>query len=531
LNRPSCLSGCNSLLMPEQKVQMDQPVSVEALPLDEIVHEKVDLIKIDAEGAEPFILEGMHEVIANSPGLKIVMELNVPMIRKTVEPATFLHRIRELGFTLRVISEQGVLENLDDDHLLQTPISNLLLERPAASRPRVGDASLERISPKPHLGAAAPKTRRPGVLVRGIVYGGSGYADETLATVLRLAQHLPVELQPIYEQTDRMNLLSPSTRDRLELLRQPRVNLSQSVALQWIMAHGFNLQLPGRKRVGRTMFATDRLPKDWVPLCQSMDEIWVPSEFNRRTFSSAGVDETRLRVMSAGVDTKLFQPGREPLELARKRSFAFLSVFEWTDRKAPEVLLRAYFREFKPDEDVTLILRTHPRPGPNADLPARIAEIAEREAGVPVGKIPSTILMPHFLAAADVPRLYATADAFVLPSRGEGYGRPYLEALACGCPVIATGWGGQSDFLNNENSYLVESKIVPVPPNVDVPLFAGHCWAEPDVDHLRQLMRHVFTHRNEAKAKADLGRAEIAAQWDWDVVVRRWVAEIERLLA
>jgi hypothetical protein len=70
-----------------------------------------------------------------------------------------------------------------------------------------------------------------------------------------------------------------------------------------------------------------------------------------------------------------------------------------------------------------------------------------------------------------------------------------------------------------------------VPWNNDVELSAGHRWAEPSVEHLRRLMRHVFENREAAKQKGARGRAEMVAKWDWEHVIReRWVPEFERLL-
>jgi hypothetical protein len=73
---------------------------------------------------------------------------------------------------------------------------------------------------------------------------------------------------------------------------------------------------------------------------------------------------------------------------------------------------------------------------------------------------------------------------------------------------------------------------VPVPWNNDVELSAGHRWAEPSIEHLRHLMRHVVrAPRGCAKQKAARGRAEMVAKWDWEHVIReRWVPEFDRLL-
>lgn len=64
----------------------------------------------------------------------------------------------------------------------------------------------------------------------------------------------------------------------------------------------------------------------------------------------------------------------------------------------------------------------------------------------------------------DMPKLYKRAQAFVLPSRGEGWGRPHMEALSMGIPVLATNWSGPTAFLHEGNSYPIPiaEKLVPV---------------------------------------------------------------------
>ena len=84
-------------------------------------------------------------------------------------------------------------------------------------------------------------------------------------------------------------------------------------------------------------------PQDWVEGCNRMDEVWVPASFNVDTFRNSGVT-VPIHVMPLGVDPIYFNP-----EIRAERvsdSFTFLSVFEWGERKAPEVLLRAFAREF-----------------------------------------------------------------------------------------------------------------------------------------------------------------------------------------
>ena len=394
-------------------------------------------------------------------------------------------------------------------------------------RPRLWSSKSAQSVYNTSLGAA-----RAGVVLRGVIYGGSGYAQENLPIVLGLSRAgLTVRIEPLMHQHDTENLLPLETKAALEFMKIQMIDLGRGVYFQAVPAHDFLPNVFARRRVGRTMFETDRIPPGWVEKCNAMDEIWVPSFFNFETFCRAGVDEKRLRWMQEGEDTHLFHPDQPPFNIPGRRAFNFLSVFQWTQRKGPDVLLKAFINEFKEDEDVALILRTYGRSGPDSDVLPQLLYYIERELRVPLEKTPPIILLSSLIPNHDVPRLYTSADCFVLPSRGEGWGRPCTEALSSEMPVIATRWSGQLDFLTDENSYLVDYELVPTGSDIDVEIFAGHSWAEPSVEHLREAMRHVFTHREEAKQKARRGRRDIVEKHDWSVIMQRWAKEFERLLS
>jgi glycosyltransferase involved in cell wall biosynthesis len=372
---------------------------------------------------------------------------------------------------------------------------------------------------------------RPGVFLRGVLYGGSGYAQENLMIVLALNRAgIPVRIDPIIQQYDAQNLLPLEAQIALEFAKLQPIDLAKGIYFQAMPAHDFQTNLYARHRVGRTMIETDRIPDGWAEKCNAMDEVWVPSYFNMETFLRAGVDEHRLHWMQEGEDTQFFHPRNPPFDIPGTRRFNFLSVFQWIQRKAPDVLLKAYVTEFKEDEDVALILRTYGLSGSDSDVLPKLLYYLERELRVSLEKTPPIILLPGFIPNRDLPRLYTSADCFVLPSRGEGWGRPCVEALSSERPVIATGWSGQMDFLTEENSYLIDYQMVPTPADIDIECLAGRRWAEPSVDHLRALMRHVFSHPEEARKKAQRGRQEIVEKYDWTVIMPRWTREFERLL-
>lgn len=389
-------------------------------------------------------------------------------------------------------------------------------------------AEAHKQKPWSHTFAGPPVER--GVLFQGIVYGGTGYAEECWVIAAALAESgVPVQLVPIGPQADSMRLLPSCARNSLERLSRQRVDLAQSVLYQHAMAYLWNLGVYGRIRVGRTMFETDRIPDGWVERCNALDEVWVPTEFNRRTFAETGVKAWKLRVVRAGVDTELFRPDTKPLNIPQTRSFNFLSVFDVQPRKGSDLLLRAYLSEFKEDEDVALILKISQHSDQSTDPVAQISYFIEKQVGLRLEKCPLILLLNRYLSQADMAALYATADAFVLPTHGEGYGRPLMEALASELPVIATRWSGQLDFMREENSYLIDIERL-VPASTEEEIFAGHLWAQPSIDHLRQLMRRVFSDRAEADKRARQGRKDMIANWDWGITAPLWVDEFRKLL-
>jgi len=126
--------GCTSLFsaqyLPEPDTPPDQRPLVDAVPLDEIIQdEKIDLVKIDAEGSEPLVLDGMQQILARNPELTLLVEINVPMIRNCGDPADFLDRVRKLGGTMQYFTPWNTLEPFNQEKALQFPLFNLLIER------------------------------------------------------------------------------------------------------------------------------------------------------------------------------------------------------------------------------------------------------------------------------------------------------------------------------------------------------------------------------------------------------------------
>ena len=175
--------------------------------------------------------------------------------------------------------------------------------------------------------------------------------------------------------------------------------------------------------------------------------------------AAAGVAASKLVVLGEPIDTAFFDPALyKPLPLkinSRPRQsitplshpFRFLSVFKWEARKGWDVLLRAYFEEFTADEPVSLHVKTRAFHSDD-DFDAKIDAFAAERGLPPRAQRPEVHVIGHELALRGLPRLYKAVDAFVLPSRGEGWGRPHVEAMASGTPIVATNWSGPTAYLD-----------------------------------------------------------------------------------
>ena len=272
----------------------------------------------------------------------------------------------------------------------------------------------------------------------------------------------------------------------------------------------------GTPVIGATCFETEGLPPSWVGECNAVREVWVPSAFNVRTFSEAGVDPQKLHVVPYPVDTVRLRPAatreRDP-----DAPVTFLSIFEWTWRKGWDVLLRAWAEEFAKDEPVRLMIVTYRGAGAASEASVLDQAVGHLgRLGVDPDGVADIELLLEPVLHENMPDLYRSADAFVLPTRGEGAGMPVLEAAACGVPVVATAWGGYEELMTPEASFPVAVERMVEAPHallVDNRLYEGLLVAEPDVASLRAQMRAVADDPAAAAVRGAAGRSLVEERY------------------
>lgn len=335
----------------------------------------------------------------------------------------------------------------------------------------------------------------------------SGYAVSSKNLILAMDNlNVDVRYKYVYGPGTPWPVIEPEASDdyRINVIRSRKFdeNLIQVVYGQGDVFY----RNTGKYKIGFTMLEVDGLPKEWVQQANQMDEVWVPSEFSSTVFKNSGV-KSPIHVVPLGVDPNYFNP---QIKGFRKNieQYVFLSVFEWGERKAPEKLLKAFNNEFKNNEDAILICKVF-----NNDSSIDVKEEIKKLNLKTSSKI--IFIYNQEIPSYQMGSLYRSADCLVLPTRGEGWGMPILEAMASGLPVIATDWSAHKDFFNEDNGYPVRVKNL-IPAEAKCPYYEGFRWADPDIEDLQYKMRYVFENRLEAKQKGLDASDYVLNNWTWE---------------
>lgn len=117
----------------EKKRESVDTCDLEAISLDEFFKNRnisVDVIKIDAEGSEPYIFDGMEKLISDNPDIIVICEFNPYIISEAgTDPKKFLEKIEKYGFPLRFIDDKSDIVDISIEELLKKDICELYLEK------------------------------------------------------------------------------------------------------------------------------------------------------------------------------------------------------------------------------------------------------------------------------------------------------------------------------------------------------------------------------------------------------------------
>jgi glycosyltransferase involved in cell wall biosynthesis len=232
----------------------------------------------------------------------------------------------------------------------------------------------------------------------------------------------------------------------------------------------------GRQTIGIWSWEVDVLPEGWRAARRSLSDLWTYSSFSAKLIepaTGAPVFSIPPPLLVGGTDVKLsieLPSGFRVLVM-----FDFLSTLE---RKNPLGAIEAFRRAFRPEDGAVLILKSVN----GRHRPERQAELLQASEDRP-----DIVSIDGTISSEERDALISACDCYLSLHRSEGHGLPLAEAMAMGKPVVATAYGGNTEFMTEDNSYLVACALARVGEGVEhYPADAN--WAEPDLDDAARLL-------------------------------------------
>lgn len=361
----------------------------------------------------------------------------------------------------------------------------------------------------------------------GPIFDGGGYANMNRQYLFNLSD-IGITVRPTLVST--LMDVETKVKDRI-------VSLSYNlIPLQSPKVYATNV--PG-SHVGRvvsyTMMETEsRIHESLVHKLMVADEVWVPCEWNVRTFREGGV-KGNIHVMPLGVDHEAYHPAETSIFFdCGTKGFTFLSVFNWNWRKGFDVMLKAYIRAFTSDDDVSLVMQSR-FVGQKRYSDQIFKDIKSVTSGERQEKRPHLVLVDDVIPTFLMPRLYNSADAFVLFSRGEGYGLPASEAASSGLPILTCLHGGHEMFLDDDKALLVRpDKITKVDKSIEwiSPFYHDMefvDYSDKAVDEAAEKMRWMYENRDKLAPMAERCRQNILENFTWRHAAERVAARLREI--
>jgi len=388
-----------------------------------------------------------------------------------------------------------------------------------ALREHFAAAALTEPTPPP------PATLPDGVNVIGWAEAPTGVGEACRGTLAALAEaHVPHAVWSLVEPETAESLCLNSTTARrpqgapyeIDLLH---VNADMMEVVSGALPHWVTA---GRHRIGYWFWELSHFPLCFAPAFEHLDELWAPTRFCFDAFTPLAT--VPVRWMPPGVPRRAAEPMARRDWGVPDGAFLFFCTFDARsvpERKNPKGLLAAFAQAAEASRTpLHLLLKVNH----GAEAPELLADLRARTAGLPVTLSTATVPRP------EIDSLLAGCDALVSLHRSEGLGLPLIEAMQLDRPVIATGYGGCCDFLDDKTGWVVRHSLVPLrEPHGPYP--AGAVWAEPDVEHAAELMLRVAADRDGRSRKVEAARRRVDELYAPAAAGERIRRELDRILA
>ena len=350
----------------------------------------------------------------------------------------------------------------------------------------------------------------------------SGYGARARDLVKALLTNKDHQIQILSQRwgNTRFGYLRDHNEDELASLIVPNLSETPDVWIQITVPNEF--QKIGKYNIGVTAgMETTLVHETWIQGVNRMDLVLTSSRHGKASFENTQYEqkdkktdkttailkvETPIEILFEGADlTKYFPTKDIKLSLSEiNEQFCYLVVGHWMrgdfgeDRKNIGYTIKSFLEAFKnKPTPPALILKTMEVGSSVIDREKILDKIDSLRKTVK-GKLPNIYLLHGEISDKQMNYLYNHPKVKVMVShtKGEGFGRPLLEFSLIGKPIIASGWSGQTDFLDRTMSLLIGGELRNVHKSAAVKdmILEQSQWFYPNDQEVAKAYRETFKH-------------------------------------
>jgi len=262
--------------------------------------------------------------------------------------------------------------------------------------------------------------------------------------------------------------------------------------------------LDRRHVIGQWFWELEEFPDSLSEAFDFVDEVWTPTSFVANAIRDKAPDDVPVVTAPLPLMKPVVNPSISKDFFGLEDRFLFLFVFDFlsvVNRKNPLGLVKAFSLAFENNEGPILVLKTINGKRRHRELERLKWEVRTRD---------DIIIIDEYFDSVTSGSLMASCDCYVSLHRSEGLGLTLAEAMSLGKPVIATGYSGNTDFMNEANSILVPFRMTKIGDS-SPPYPNQFVWADPDLEFASLAMRRLaldnaLATRLGKQAKLDLER-------------------------
>lgn len=265
--------------------------------------------------------------------------------------------------------------------------------------------------------------------------------------------------------------------------------------------------------VGFWAWELDSFPKSFEIAKRLVDEIWTISEFCQAAISKSGATPVRVVRLPVPVPKRKTVLNRNYFGLEDTKFLVVTSFDFFSDvrRKNPEGSIQSFLLAFPQAGKATLVVKSI-----NGMF---FKEEFEKLRDLAKGRIDIMFIDRHFSIYENA-ALLEIADVVLSLHRSEGYGLNLADAMARKTAVMATGYSGNLDFMDENSSFLVPHTYSTVTRYAGVKI--SSFWAEPDLDSAAGQLRHLAENPAKLARVSAAGRKKITSEHSLDIAVKRF---------